>query len=56
MGAMGAVGAVGLAMGAGNISQCDRSRRAAGRGRISSGVADSLATLEARLWRLERSS
>ena len=53
---VGAVGAVGRAVGVAVVTRCDRSRKADRRGRISSRVADSLATMEERSWILMRSS
>jgi len=52
---VGAVVAEGRAVGAGVVTLYDKSCRADWRGRMSSWVADSLATLQERLWRLERS-
>ena len=53
---VGAVGAVGRAVGVAVVTRCDRSRRADSRGRMSSCVADSFATLEESGCRLVRSS
>ena len=55
MGAVGAMGAVGRAVGVAVVTQVDRSRRVDWRGRVSLCVADSLETLKERLWRLVQS-
>ena len=56
MGGVGAVEAVGRAMGAVDVIRCNRSLRADWRGWMSSCIADSWATLEKRLWRLVQSA
>ena len=55
MGAVGAMGAVGRAVGV-VVTLCDRSLKVDWRGRMISWVATSLATLEERSGRLEWSS
>ena len=46
------MGAVGQAVGAVVFTRCDRSHTSVWSGRMSSWVADSLATFEERSWRL----